>query len=118
MKKKYKILLAFTALLLVATLSVGTGYGVWLSSKQVEEKNTRRIDCFKVYYENDGIIERSKIKPVINSDGEETSPYTITVTNTCIEAKEVQIRLNTAETTTIDTNSLTLKNCIKLYSFS
>ena len=109
MKKKYKILLAFTALLLVATLSVGTGYGVWLSSKQVEEKNTRRIDCFKVYYENDGIIERSKIKPVINSDGEETSPYTITVTNTCIEAKEVQIRLNTAETTTIDTNSLTLK---------
>ncbi|MBQ4032290.1 MAG: hypothetical protein II625_11095 [Bacilli bacterium] len=109
MKKKYIISLALIALLLVATLSVGTGYGVWLSSKQVEETNTKNIECFKIYYENDGIIEISKIKPVINSDGEETSPYTITITNTCVDPKEVQIRLNTVETTTIDVNALVLK---------
>ncbi len=56
MRKKFKILLSLLALLLVATLSVGTGYGVWLSSKQTEDTNTMRIDCFKIYYENDGII--------------------------------------------------------------
>ncbi len=109
MRKKFKILLSLLALLLVATLSVGTGYGVWLSSKQTEDTNTMRIDCFKIYYENDGIIEMSKIKPVVNIDGEETSPYTITVTNTCIEPKEMQIRLNVVESTTIDINALTLK---------
>ena len=109
MRKKFKILLSLIALLLVATLFVGTGYGVWLSSKQTEETNTVRIDCFKIYYENNGIIEMSKIKPVVNSNGEETSPYTITVTNTCIEPQEMQIRLNVAETTTIDINALTLK---------
>ena len=109
MKKKYTVLLVLIALLLVATLSVGTGYGVWLSSKQVEETNTKNIECFKIYYENDGIIEISKIKPVVNSDGEETSPYTVTITNTCVDPKEVQIRLNTIETTTIDVNALVLK---------
>jgi len=109
MKKGYIISLFIIGLLLVATLSVGTGYGVWLSSKTQEETNTRRIDCFKVYYENEGIIELSKIKPVINSNGEETSPYTVTITNTCATKKEVQLRLNTVKTTTIDTNALVLK---------
>ncbi len=109
MKKGYIISLFIIGLMLVATLSVGTGYGVWLSSKTQEETNTRRIDCFKVYYENDGIIELSKIKPVINSNGEETSPYTVTITNTCAQKKEVQVRLNTVKTTTIDVNALVLK---------
>lgn len=109
MKKKYIVSLLIIALLLVATLSVGTGYGVWLSSKQVEETNTKNIECFKIYFDNDGIIELSKIKPVVNSDGEETSPYTVTITNTCAEKKEVQIRLNTINDTTIDINALIIK---------
>lgn len=109
MKKKYIIMLSIIILFLVATLTVGTGYGVWLTSRQVEENNTKNIECFKIYYDNDGIIEISKIKPVVNSDGEETSPYTITITNTCAEKKEVQIRLNTIESTTIDVNALVLK---------
>ncbi len=109
MKKKYIITLVVVMTLLVATLFVGTGYGVWLSSKTPVESNTRNIACFKVYYDNDGIIEQTKIKPVINSDGEAISPYTVTITNTCPVAKEVQIRLNTASTTTIDVNALTLK---------
>ena len=48
MRKKYTITLSIIALLLVATLSVGTGYGVWLSSKQAEETNTKNIECFKI----------------------------------------------------------------------
>jgi len=109
MQKKYIVTLIVIMTLLVATLFVGTGYGVWLSSKTPTENNTRNIACFKVYYDNDGIIEQSKIKPVINSDDKAISPYTVTVTNTCPVAKEVQIRLNTVETTTIDINALTLK---------
>lgn len=109
MQKKYIITLAVILTLLVATLFVGTGYGVWLSEKTPIENNIRNVDCFKIYYDNDGIIEYSKIKPVVNSDGESVSPYTVTVTNTCPVEKEAQIRLNTVETTTIDVNALTLK---------
>ena len=109
MKKKYIIFLSIIAFLLVLTLTVGTGYGVWLSNKEPEETDTKTIDCFKIYYANNGVLEMNKIKPVLEEEGEATSPYTITITNICEEAKEVEIRLNTLEGTTVDTNALTLK---------
>ena len=108
MKKKYIITLSIIVLLLVGTLSLGTGYGLWLSSKNTEESNIQSIDCFKVYYDNNGIIELSKIKPVLETEGESTSPYTITITNTCEDAREVQIRLNTTKQTTVNVNALTI----------
>ena len=49
MQKKYIITLAVILTLLVATLFVGTGYGVWLSEKTPIENNIRNVDCFKIF---------------------------------------------------------------------
>ena len=55
------------------------------------------------------VIELKNIDPVINEEGKENSPYTLTVTNICEEKKELQIRLNVLSETTFDTKALTIE---------
>ncbi len=110
MKKKYKRALTIIALLFLFTLGISTGYGFW---KSVKEGNTidksKTLDCFKVYYSNETeSITLTNIKPILNEDGRETTPYTITITNTCPDEKELQIRLSVLEDNTVDLTSLTL----------
>ncbi len=110
MKKKYKILLSGIFVLFCLTLLITTGYGFWSSVERGEEDNSTTIlDCFKVYYPNDNeYIEMNSIKPILNENGLETSPYTLTITNACKEGKELQIRLNIMNDSTVDLNALTL----------
>ena len=110
LKKKYKIILIAITVVFSFVLAVSTGYGLW-QSLGTEDKDPKSItkNCFKIYYSNEtNIIEMNSIKPVLNDDGRETSPYTVTVANTCDDAKEVQFRLNILNETNIDLDSLTL----------
>ena len=110
MKKKYKRTLTVISILFLFTLGISTGYGFWKSIKEGTsiEKSTM-LNCFKVYYSNDNdTISLTNIKPILNEDGKETTPYTITITNVCKEEKEVQIRLNILDDNTIDLTGLTL----------
>ena len=50
MKKKYIILLVIIGLLLTFTLTVGTGYGLWVSTNKEDKKSATTLDCFKVYF--------------------------------------------------------------------
>ncbi len=109
MKKSYKLTLIILGLLLAVTLTMGTGYGVWLSMRDDANQSSTLLNCFKIYYSNSGIIELKKITPLVNEEGVETSPYTLTITNICSEEKELQLRLSTLKDTTVDTNALTVK---------
>lgn len=110
MKKKYKRALLAISIMFLFVLGISTGYGFWKSIKEgeVSDKSTT-MNCFKVYYSNNNdFISLTNIKPMLNEDGKETTPYTITITNTCKEEKEIQIRMNILDDNTIDLNGLTL----------
>ncbi len=110
MKKKYKRALIIITILFFFTLSISTGYGLWKTLKDSNPVDTSKVlNCFKMYYSsNNDTISLSNIKPILNEDGNETSPYTITVTNICSEEKNLQIRLNILDDNTIDLKALTL----------
>lgn len=106
MKKKYVYSLVIVGILILGVLAIGTGYGLWLSTKDNSGKNATTLQCFKIYFSNEDTIKISNIKPVLNEEGKETSPHTITITNICNEVKEIQLRLNILNDTTANLNSL------------
>ena len=56
------------------------------------------------------IVNKININPVVNEEGEESSPYTLTITNICDGTKELQLRLNILEETTFKTKALTISS--------
>lgn len=111
MKKRYKKALMIIFILFLGVLGVSTGYGVWTSIKDDEGSvSSTTLNCFKIYYSNEtDEINMTNIIPMLNEEGVETSPYTVTITNICSEEKELQVRLNLMETTTVNIDSLTIK---------
>ena len=108
MKKRYAITLCLIGFLLFLSIGVSVGYGLWVATKH-EEKESTTLNCFKIYYSNsDGTIERHNVKPVVNEEGKESSPITLTVTNICKDPKELQLRLNITKDNTIGLEGLTL----------
>lgn len=108
MKKKYKLTLVVIGIMLLFTLTISTGYGLWLSTNKNSEKSSTTLNCFKVYFSNKEIIEMKNIDSVVNEEGMESSPYTLTITNICETTKELQVRLNVLKDSTIDTKALTI----------
>ena len=109
MKKKYIFSLVFIGIMFLFVLTIGTGYGLWIATKDAPEKNATTLNCFKVYFSNSDIIEMKNVVPVINDEGIETSPNTLTITNICEDTKELQVRLNILDETTIDIGALTIQ---------
>lgn len=109
MKKKYILSLAVIGIMILFVLTVGTGYGVWVATHETNEKSATTLNCFKVYFSNTDTVEMRNITPVINEEGKETSPQTLTITNICEEPKELQVRLNILDETTVDTGALTIE---------
>ncbi len=113
MKKKYIISLSIIGIMLAITLTMGTGYGLWISTNNQDELSSNTIGCFKIYYQDSkkNIIEMKNINPVTTEEGlEKTSPYTLTIENVCDVNKELQVRLNVLNDTTVDLKSLTLES--------
>jgi hypothetical protein len=111
MKKRYKKALLTIFILFLGVLGISTGYGVWTSIKNDEGNvSSTTLNCFKIYYSNEiDEINMGNIVPMLNEEGVETSPYTVTITNICSEEKEIQLRLNLMDTTTVNIDSLTIK---------
>ena len=108
MKKRYTITLCLVGFLLFLSVGISVGYGLWVATKH-EAKESTTLNCFKIYYSNsDGTIEKHNVKPVVNEEGKESSPITLTITNICKEPKELQLRLNITKDNTIDLAGLTL----------
>ena len=111
MKKKYKKALLIITILFLFTLGISTGYGFWKSIKDgTSNEKPTTLDCFKIYYSNDNdMISLTNIKPILNEDGRETTPFTITITNTCKDEKEIQLRLNILDDNSVDLAGLTMQ---------
>ena len=109
MKKKYIIILSIIGVLFMISLAISTSYGLWLSTSKDEKLDSTTLNCFKIYYSHTDSITMKNIKPVVNDDGEETSPYTLTITNICEKTKELQLRLNITKQNTIKLDGLTIK---------
>lgn len=109
MKKKYILALAVIGILFTLTLTIGTGYGLYISTSVKNKENATMLDCFKVYFSHSDTIELKNIDPVINEEGRESSPYTLTITNICKTQKELQLRLNILPETTFDATALTVE---------
>ena len=111
MKKRYKKALMIIFILFLGLLGISTGYGVWTSIKSDEGNvSSTTLNCFKIYYSNEtDEINMTNIIPMLNEEGIETSPYTVTITNICNEEKEVQLRLNLMDSSTVNIDSLTIK---------
>ena len=84
-KKKYVFTLFLIGFLLVITLTIGTGYGLWVSINNKEEKAAQTLDCFKMYFSDSDEIEISDVKAVLKEEGMLRAPNTITITNICDE---------------------------------
>lgn len=106
MKKKYIYSMLFVGILLFSLLAMGTGYGVYVATKDKEILNSKTLECFKIYYSDTDSIYKTNIKAVTNEDGITTSPLTLTITNICSDSKELQLRLNILDDTTVDTNAM------------
>lgn len=109
MKKKYILCLVVISIMFLFVLAAGTGYGVWLATNDSTEKVSTTLNCFKVYFSGSDIIEMRNINPVVNEEGLETAPNTLTITNICEDKKELQVRLNILNDSTVDVNALTIQ---------
>ena len=87
MKKKYIISLILISILFLVVLTISTGYGLWIATNGNKEKSSITLNCFKVYLSSNEIIEMHNIDSVVNEEGIESSPYTLTITNVCEEKK-------------------------------
>lgn len=108
MKKKYIITLVIIGCMFIISLIISTSYGLWISTRKEEKLQSETLNCFKIYFSNGDTIEKTNIKPLVDEDGKETSPMTITVTNICANTKELQLRLNITKKNTINTDGLTI----------
>ncbi len=108
MKAKYKVSLAIIGFMLAIVLTISTGYAVYISTNNETNKDSITYECFKAYFSNGQEINQKNINPVLNEEGLETSPYTLTITNVCDTEKELQIRMNILKDTTVDLKALTI----------
>lgn len=108
MKKKYTFGLIFVGLLILTVALIGTGYGIWKTKKNNVVKIATNVDCFKIYYSSSQDLTFKNVTPILETAGKKTSPYTITVTNTCENEKELELRLNILNDSTIKSDSLSI----------
>lgn len=108
MKKNYKICLFIVGFLLFITLIIGTSYGLYKSTHRNNTKDSTVLDCFKIYYSDSEYVEMFNIKTMLDENGKEQSPSTITIQNLCPTEEEIELRLNVLNGTTANIDALSI----------
>ncbi len=106
MKKAYKISLISIAMLLVVSLATSFSYGVWLSDQNTDSVVSMSSDCLKIMYGSTDTITLNKPLSISDDDGYGSMAYPFTVINNCNEEKNVELRLDTLEGSTIENSKL------------
>lgn len=100
MSLKYRIPLAMIAIMLVATMFVGSSYAYWKVTKSQTSANVIETGCFKLTFtEQTSSISLKNTYPMSDTKGLSTTPYTFTITNTCTIDANYVIYLNTLQPT-------------------
>ncbi len=92
MRPSYRIALSMLTIMILLTLTVGTSYSFYSVSDQQEEPNNLATTCFEIEMKGqDGsseiVLDNSAAGkyayPMDDAKGEQQTPYTFTVKNTC-----------------------------------
>ena len=103
MKKKHKITLLVIGILLALSLMLSSSYALWVFNVSQESTNVMVSDCFEITFtEGSSAIHLENAFPMKDSKGVYTTPYEFTLTNICEHAADVEINLETLNTSTLD----------------
>lgn len=125
MKKGRKIAITIIIILLAITTTIGTSYALWTISLSQSDYNQITAGCFSLSFvdtnnESSTSINLTNTFPVSDEVGLNTSPYLVTLTNTCSIAAQYNLNINTSTDNTLEDNYLksSLKNVTTNTTFS
>ena len=106
MKLKHKIALLVIGVLLVVSLLVGSSYALWFFNVSQESTNVVQSDCFEITYEDGDAIHLTNAFPMEDSLGIQLTPYKFTIRNICNHPADLQINLETLNSSTLDASNI------------
>jgi hypothetical protein len=110
MRLRYQIPLFVIAILLVATMSIGSSYALWKVTKYQDEANVIKTGCFELTFtEQTSSVNLTNAYPISDEKGLKTEPYTFTLTNTCTIDASYVVYLNTLKITDTDSEGKTIE---------
>ncbi len=94
--KSKKVRLTLLIILLI-TLIIGSTYALWKITKIQTGLNKLASNCYDVEFsEQDNIVLEEAI-PILNSEGEKLTPYTLSIKNTCDAETKYQVNLEVTD---------------------
>ena len=91
--KKKKILLITGILLCISIIIIGVSYAWWTFTTMQTGINAVQSDCLEIKLDEiSSGINLHKARPLLDKDGEKTTPYTFKLTNKC--GLEVEYNIN------------------------
>lgn len=116
MKNKYKISLLVIAILLALSMTVGTSYAYWTTTKVQEGVNEVTSGCLQIELNDVEINEEgeaistsinlSNAYPMSDAKGLTTKPYTLTIKNVCSINADFTVLLNTLNSDILNENHI------------
>ena len=95
--KSKKVLKLSILIILLITLVIGITYAFWQITKIQEGVNRLASDCFKLEFSDANNINLKEAIPILNSEGEKLTPYTISIKNICEAETKYQVNLEVTD---------------------
>ena len=93
MRSKYKIPIILIATLLGLSLVIGTSYGLYKVRNEAKPYTVFNDECLEIVT-FDNYVDIPQM-PILNTaNGKTTHPYTIAITNTCSDIRNIELRFN------------------------
>ena len=109
MKKKYKIILLSSLIILACVLIIGVTYAYYIFNVSQSGSNVVRTDCFEITYTDGNAINLSETIPLTDKEARELNPYSFTIKNICNQAVDYSVNIETLNTSTMDLNAIATK---------
>ena len=112
MKRKYTISLLLIAIMLAATITVGTSYSYWTVSRVQTGNNKVLAGCLNITINdldingNSTSINLDNTYPISDNDGLLNKPYELTIKNTCSIKAHYSVLLSALDDSTLEENHI------------
>ncbi len=94
--KVKKVKLSVLIILLI-TLVIGGTYALWQINYTQDGVNRLASDCYDIEFSEQNNISLKEAIPILNSEGEKLTPYTISIKNTCETETKYQVNLEVTD---------------------
>ena len=109
MNKKKLIVLISIAILLLASIVIGTSYAMWSFSHVQELSNVMETDCFKFTYIDQDEIDLNNTFPITEEEANELIPYQFTIKNVCNHNANYNINIETLNNSNLGNEYIRVK---------